>query len=187
MDDLEELVAMLLPVGDRARAAVACSCAARLLPIYEAHGSGDVGVLKHALEGAWTWAEGGSVPSDLDASAETLEEYVEALYEEEDELLASVVNAARMALDVVRAAGDADTSALEAARALVLDADLSDMVDGVLADAGSSATADAEEEAWRGEIVELARRWRGPVDRTKFEGASAPPSWMPDFLAAFGG
>ncbi|MFO0692571.1 MAG: hypothetical protein U0230_03385 [Polyangiales bacterium] len=112
---------------------------------------------------------------------------MEAHYEEEDELLASVANAVRMALAVVEAEGDTDASALEAARTLVLDADLSDMVDGVLADAGASTTADAEEEAWRERIVELARRWRGPVDRTKFEGASSPPSWMPDFVAAYGG
>jgi hypothetical protein len=184
-DSLIERMAMI----DRGpRIALACQCAVRVQPVYDAHvGAGDP-VYVEAVELAWRYAEGGAGDPEAAARVEAaVRERVDFHYDEEDYALMAEV--ATVALRAVQALDDHDAeSALAVARALISAQEVADSAEAEAQGPFSREPeqAAAEEEAWQEAAIAIAEARHGPAARDMFDAISPAgrPRWLRTLLAS---
>jgi hypothetical protein len=185
--DFDSLVERLRVIERGPRIALACQCAVRVQPVYDAHLGEESPVYFAAVELAWRHAEGGARDPETAARAEAaVRELVDFHYDEEDYALMAEV--ATVALRAVQALDDQDAaSALAVARALSSAQEVADSAEaeagGPFADEPEQAIA--EEKTWQEAAITVAEARQGPAARDMFDAIepAGPPRWLRTLLA----
>lgn len=188
MDPFDILLERLAKIERAPRVALACQCAVRAQPVYDACWIGDHDpVYAEAVELAWRHAEGGGPdPAAISRIEAALRALLDFYYDEEYQLMANVVT---VALRAIQALDEEEAaSALAVARALT---SCRAVADGAEAEARPPRSrepeeADAEEKAWQVAAIDIAEAWHGPASRDMFDAIppEGPPRWLQALLAS---
>jgi hypothetical protein len=181
-DEREERLQRLSPL---ARTAICAACSDRVIQIYKDHWIGDYWAEPaEALELAWSYAGGASVPGErLALLKDRLTDLVKYLAEEGVNILTSSVQVPRRALESIDP--DVEASALAVDRALDSALWCAQIAESILhRSKAGPALAEAEEEAWQERAIDIAERSKGPLSRKDFEAAGpTPPDWWKAYQA----
>jgi hypothetical protein len=184
MDAFDTLVVQLTKLERGPRIALACQCATRAKPIYDAFGDSDP-AYADAVELAWRGAEtDASDPAAFRLVVAGLHALLDFYGEDGYDLMAHVVTVALRAVQALDQ--DASASALAVARALYSARALAASAEAQVQPPGTRLRdeADAEERTWQQAALRIAEAWHGPVTRDMFDTVPAPgASWLEALLA----
>lgn len=190
MDWFETLVARAAGIPLPARVALACQCAERAHPVYQAlREDADEAAFMDATECGWRFALSGERDDDAILSiTQRIEALLQNYIELDHDLMRNVVTVPLRALQTMQ--GDEKASALAAARALVsaLDIDVADLADEAMlmaVDEEDPQDGMAGEQRWQAAALEIAESWRGHASRSMFTsiGGDGGLQWAAHILA----